>query len=209
MALTDHIAVYTDITLFISDNGPGRASYWKLNSSILKHELVQMEINNVITHFRNNAMNNNSYSNNWELFKVGKYARKHESFVVKTRRTEEESVITKITCLVQKPVESLSEEDKSVLFDLQHQIDDMYKLKADGTFVRCRKKWRRMNKIKSFFFRLEKYHSKNNTIQHLNMTCLITDDPTLISIFSCIFYSIVRCPHLLQYCEVSSSSTVL
>jgi hypothetical protein len=68
-ALTDHRAIYIDIKLFIPDNGLGRASYWKLNSSILKHELVKMEINKLITHFWNKAINDNSYSNNWELFK--------------------------------------------------------------------------------------------------------------------------------------------
>ena len=51
------------------------------------------------------------------------------------RRAEDERIITKITSLVQKPVQSLSEENKSVLFELQHKLDDMYEQKAEGAFV--------------------------------------------------------------------------
>ena len=62
--------------------------------------------------------------------------------------------------------------------------------------------WRRMNKNASYFFRLEKHHSQNNTIQQLNMTGLITDDPKLISNFSCNFYGNL---YSSKYCEVSST----
>jgi hypothetical protein len=86
---------------------------------------------------------------------VRKYLRKYGSILAKTRRAEEESVITKITSLVQKHVESLSEEDKSVLFELQHKLDDMYKLKAEGAFVRSRKKLQEEGEQNSsYFFRL-------------------------------------------------------
>lgn len=78
-----------------------------------------MEIHILIKHF-------------WlELCKydVGKYSRKYGSSRAKTRKAEEESVITQNTYLVQKPVESLSEEDKPDLCKLQNKLDDMYKQK--------------------------------------------------------------------------------
>lgn len=40
-----------------------------------------------------------------------------------------------------KPIEALNDSDKTELIDLQHRLEEIYKRKAEGAFVRSRKKW--------------------------------------------------------------------
>lgn len=64
--LSDHKAVFISIKLF-SDNDY-KANYWKLNNSLLKVEEVNQKIPQLIKHFFNKAVVENSFSLNWELF---------------------------------------------------------------------------------------------------------------------------------------------
>ena len=100
--LTDHNTMH--IYVKICSPVTGRVSYWKLNSSILKRELARIERSKLITYFWNKAVKDNSFRNNWELFKykVGMFVRKYSSTLAKARRTEEEGVITGITALCKK-----------------------------------------------------------------------------------------------------------
>lgn len=45
----------------------------------------------------------------------------------------------------------------------------------------------------AYFFRLEKFHSKNNSINRLNINGAITDNSKLVSKFCSTFYSKLYC----------------
>ena len=63
------------------------------------------------------------------------------------------------------------------LIELQNKLDNIYRLKAEGAFIRSRKKWiEEGEQNSSYFFRLEKFHSTNNTIHKLNIDGVITHD---------------------------------
>ena len=64
-----------------------------------------------------------------------------------------------------------------IIYIIYILIYNIYKLKAEGAFIRSRKKWiEEGEQNSSYFFRLEKFHSKNNTIHKLNIDGVITDD---------------------------------
>lgn len=188
--LTDHRAIHINIQLFVPDNTLGRSSYWKLNNSLLKFEVVKVEITKQITRFWIKTKLDKSYSSNWELFKfeTGQFLRKYGSFIAKSRRAEEEEVISKITSFYQRPLDKISEEDRFNFLQLQNKLDDLYRRKAEGAFIRSRKRWLEEGEQNSaYFFRLEKYHAKNNSIHQLNINGVITDNAKLISNFCCNF----------------------
>ncbi|CDQ78802.1 unnamed protein product [Oncorhynchus mykiss] len=103
--LTDHRAIYIDIKIFNPDINLGRASYWKLNSSLLNNDIVKFEVKDLLSHFWERACEEKSYCKNWELFKF------------ETRRAEEEKVIMKITSLSQWSTAGLSGEEKMELIE--------------------------------------------------------------------------------------------
>lgn len=64
----------------------------------------------------------------------------------------------------------------------------MYKKrKAEGAFIRSQKHWLEQQNS-SYFFKLEKYHEKMNTINELKIYDTISDDPKLISNYCSAFY---------------------
>ncbi len=138
--LSDHRAIH--LTVPLSSSSSAKTSYWKLNSSILVHKQVITEVHRLIRLYWNKALAENIFSNNWELLKyeLGKFFRKYSSDLAKRRRAEEEEVLHKIAFFTSKPIEALNESDKTELIDLQHKLDEIYKLKAEGAFVRSRKK---------------------------------------------------------------------
>lgn len=67
---------------------------------------------------------------------------------------------------------------------LQCKLDEIYKRKAEGAFVRSRVKWLEQGEQNSsYFFNLERQRGKHNTIHHLNVNGIVTDDPQAISLF--------------------------
>lgn len=190
--LTDHRAIYINIQLFTYDNLPCRSSYWKLNSSLLEHKMVKTEIRKLIDHFWDKAIKEESYNLNWELFKfeAGKFLRQYGAKVAKARTAEEDKLITEISSIFQQHPDVVSEEDKLKIRNLQNKLDDLYRYKAEGAFVRSRKKWLEEGEQNSaYFFRLEKYRSKMNNIHQLNINGTVTNDAKIISTFCCNFYS--------------------
>lgn len=159
---------------------------------MLKHDTVKSEICKLISHFWNKAEREKLYSTNWELFKFesGTFLRRYGSSIFKSKRAEEEEVITKITLFFQRPPDEISKEDRRNFLDLQKKLDDIYRHKADGAFVRSRKRWLEEGEQNSaYFFRLEKLCAKTNSIHQLNINGIITDNAKLISNYCCNFYS--------------------
>ena len=65
------------------------------------------------------------------------------------------------------------------LIELQNKLDNIciYRLKAEGAFIRSRKKLIEEGEHNlSCFFRLKKINSENNTIHKLKIDGVITDD---------------------------------
>lgn len=153
--LTDHKAV--SLQVFFNTNAAKtcRSCYWKLNNSLLKHEKVIEDILSLIKHFWDKALTSHLYCQNWELFKfeAAKYLREYGSSAAKQRKNEEINVITGISALTQIPPENLSEEDKTDLASQQSKLNDIYKLKAEGAFVRSRRRWLEGEQHSSYFFK--------------------------------------------------------
>lgn len=109
--------------------------------------------------------------------------------MAKKKKTDENIVICKISNLLSKNVDDLLDCEKEELVDLQCKLDDIYKHKAEGAFIRSRRKWIEKGEQNSaYFFRLERQQAKNNQIQRL-MISNISDDPKNIANFCAKFYS--------------------
>lgn len=190
--LTDHRAIHINIQMLTPDNIPYKSSYWKLNNSLLKHEVVNTQINKLLTYYWNKANREKSFCTNWELFKFDacKFLRRYGSEIAKLRKTEEEEVISKIASYYQRSPEEISEDDKLILLDLQNKLDSLYRRKAEGAFVRSRKRWlEEVEQNSAYFFRLEKYRSMTNSIHQLNVNGIVSDNPRQISDFCAKFYT--------------------
>ncbi len=68
---------------------------------------------------------------NWELlkFEIGKYLRKYVASLAKSRRAVEESVVSEIISFSNIPTDSLSEDEKLKLSELQQQLDTFTEMK--------------------------------------------------------------------------------
>ncbi len=85
--------------------------------------------------------------------------------MAKQRRYEEEKVISKIITLQNKIQEDLTDADLTELAELQSKLDNIYKYKAEGSYIRSRRKWLEQGEQSSaYFFRMEKHNSRNLTI---------------------------------------------
>ncbi len=59
--------------------------------------------------------------------------------------------------------------EKETLAEYQNKLDNMYRLKAEGAFIRSRQKWiEEWEQNSAYFFRLERIHSKADSIQQLS-----------------------------------------
>lgn len=189
--LTDHKAIHIKIKLSAFKKCDAQSAYWKLNSSLLLNDDVKKEVTYMISHFWSKARKDKQFGINWELFKfeVGKFLRKFSSSKAKSRRAEEERIVTSISYISKKNPDTLLEEEKVELANLQIKLDELYKQKAKGAFIRSRTRWIEEGEQNShYFFNLEKHHSKNNNINKLNVNGIITEDHTMISNYCSNFY---------------------
>lgn len=111
--LTDHRAVSLQVAFRSKIIRSFRGAYWKLNNSVLKHDLVIKKVQKLIKCFCNKGLIDKCFLRNWELFnfEVTKYLREYGSVLSKSRKIEETNVITRITALTQTSPENLSEND--------------------------------------------------------------------------------------------------
>ncbi|KAJ0029318.1 hypothetical protein NQD34_004315 [Periophthalmus magnuspinnatus] len=90
----------------------------------------------------------------------------------------------------------LSEENKISLASLQNKLDDLYKKRAEGAFVRSRLKWLEEGESNSsYLFQLEKHRAKSNTLHQLNIDGQVTSEPPKIAKFVSSFYSKLYAPN--------------
>lgn len=94
-------------------------------------------------------------------------------------------------------------EENRTLFECQQKLDELYKIKAEGAFVRSRRRWLEEGEQNSaYFFRLEKAMTINN-IHQLKMNNSISDDPKEIAKHCSEFYKNLYSSH---FCYNSVSS---
>ncbi len=170
----------------------GFSSYWKVNNSVLLYDEVKNKIIKIIQNNWNKAREENRYSSYWEFtkYEIGKYIRTFCSDLAKKKKIEENIVVCRITNLLSNNVDGLLECEKAELADLQHKLDNLYKHKAEGAFIRSRRKWIEEGEQNSaYFFRLEREQAKNSQIKKLMVDGNITDDPRNIAKFCAKFYS--------------------
>lgn len=111
-------------------------------------------------------------------FELGKFFRNYSSDLDKIKKAQEEDVIFTITHLSSRCPDSLSVEENNILSEYQHKLDELYIPKAEGAFVRSKRRWLEEGEQNSaYFFRLEKSMSKNN-IQQLKIGKTISEDST-------------------------------
>lgn len=108
--------------------------------------------------------------------------------IAKLKRAQEENIISTIAYLSSRFPNSLSVEESNTLFEYQHKLDDLYKLRAEGAFVRSRRRWLEEGEQNSaYFFRLEKSLTKNN-IHQLKIGNSLSEDPKEIAKYCSEFY---------------------
>uniref|UniRef100_A0A8C7XZI9 Reverse transcriptase domain-containing protein n=1 Tax=Oryzias sinensis TaxID=183150 RepID=A0A8C7XZI9_9TELE len=189
--LTDHKAIVIKIKFTTSKSYATHSAYWKRNSSILLDDNVKKQIKREIAHFWSKANIDKKYGLHWELFKfeINKYLRKVSSDKAKSRRAHEANVISGITHLCQNNADTLSDEDKLQLSNLQTELDHLYLQKAKGAFVRSPSRWLENGEQNShYFFNLERHHSKGSSIHRINIDGTISEDHKVISNYCCEFY---------------------
>lgn len=81
-----------------------------------------------------------------------------------------------------------SVEENNTLCEYQQKLDELYKSKAKGAFIRSRRCWLEEGEQNSaYFFRLEKSQTKNN-IHQLKIGNSISEDPKEIAKYCSEFY---------------------
>lgn len=141
--LTDHKTITLQIKFSPIARTTHRNSSWKLHNSVLKHKPVIERIHFLIKCYWHKALTDKCFHRNWELlkFEMAKYLREYGSSLAKLRKEEETKVITKIAALPQNMTDDLSEDDKQELMEQQLKLDEIYRDKAAGAYVRSRKQW--------------------------------------------------------------------
>lgn len=144
----------------------------------------------IILDYHVKALIENSFCRNWELckYEIGKFLRKTGSDLAKKRREYEHCVVSRLSLL--SGHQSLSEEDRKEYMKLQNELDNIYRIKAEGASIRSRVKWMEEGEQNSaYFFRLEKRKSRLSSISQLDINGEITNDAKKISMFCTDFYS--------------------
>ncbi len=74
--------------------------------------------------------------------------------------------------------------------ELQNKLDELYRAKAKGAYVRSRRKWLEEGEQNSaYFFRLERFSAMNDSIDRLQTDDGVLDDPKEIAAFCSKFYN--------------------
>ncbi len=185
------IKLYASVNISAGHTLATRSSYWKLNCSILQKDEVQNKLKDMISFYWSKANEENCFGLNWELLKyeIGKFLRKSGAQTVQARKAEELKIVSSITNLSSKDPDSLTEGEKEELSYSQIKLDELYRQKAKGAFIRSRSKWLEEGEQNShYFFSLEKHHSTINNISKLNINGAITEDQRKTADFCSSFY---------------------
>uniref|UniRef100_A0A9J8ACX2 Reverse transcriptase domain-containing protein n=1 Tax=Cyprinus carpio carpio TaxID=630221 RepID=A0A9J8ACX2_CYPCA len=102
----------------------------------------------------------------------------------------EEKVVSEILAISNISVVDLVEGQRLRLTELQNELDNIYKMRAQGAFIRSRQKWlEHGEQMSAYFFNLEKSRAKLNSVSKMNINGSITDNVDTISRFCYDYYS--------------------
>ncbi len=184
--LTDHCLISLTLTPVIKH--AIRKDYWKFNAELLKDKVYCSQIRNLVSEIKNDFSLRSS-GIKWEYFKF------------KTREISIRAAKQKSRDLMQREMKLIQEinaccntqeitQDVEKLLSLQAKLDSMYRMKAQGAFVRSRAKWMEEGeKNTAYFCRLEKRRQQSNAIHSLIINDEVSTDPKLISEEIYSFYS--------------------
>ncbi len=184
----DHKAVCVKLKYSVKKKGPG---YWKLNSSVLKQELYQKGVQDIIKRTQEQYTNVNSKRIIWELIKINvkefsiQYCKNAKKKNVK-REVEIQQTINNIDVML----DSMSDTNpnRSVLLkeknEMLVQINEIYDQKAKGAQIRSRAEWIEQGERNSkYFLGLENKRQNHNVIRKLQEDCgnkICNDDDILV-----------------------------
>jgi len=134
--MTDHIKILLKVNLSQTQNKKNV----NFNNILLNNKSFIETTKKLLEQFWKKAIDKNDYGNQWELFKyeIRKYAIHFSKEVAKIKRARIEFLIRSISNLTL----NLGDNEQSSLLDcLQMELDDIYKEKAKGAFIRSRLKW--------------------------------------------------------------------
>ena len=115
--------------------------------------------------------------NKWEWFKfeLKQLAIVTGKRISQTRKHKQKELILKINAICEKT--EITTEEKAELNALQVKLDDMYREKANGAFIRSRARWIELGeKNTSYFYGLEKHRQSKKRINKLKKNETIMDD---------------------------------
>lgn len=139
--LSDHKAISIKISVKDVCNEKISKNYWKFNKCLLEDDNFVRETKDIITKFWRQARVSKNACLSWELMKyeIRKLAIHISKVTAKKRQKLEVETVTKIITLSKQT--QLSPQDTIELSKLQIQLDNIYKSKAKGAFIRSRLRW--------------------------------------------------------------------
>ena len=157
--LTDHKSISIEITIFSSKRGPG---YWKLNTSLLKHDSYIKEMEREIQHFL--AKNNCSNSiDQWEMLKIK--AREHSIKLAKHISKMKKDRIM----LIEKEMDTCTDENEKL--EKQNELNILYCERVIGDQIRSKSEMIDDSAYNTKLYKsLEKAKQMKNSIECLKNT---------------------------------------
>lgn len=162
--------------------------YWKFNNSLLNDPIFCESIKSLALEIFNNRDVKDTLQ--WEYFKFKTMgnAVKRSKEIKELKTLKETKVMDKLSILLAK--NSLNEEEKNQINQLQLEIDNIYIEIAKGALVRAKSRLlEHGEKNSSYFFALEKRNRKRNNITCLNINNESTCNSKTISEYAYAFYN--------------------
>lgn len=141
--LTDHKSFLIKTNISPNANCNTQFSYWKMNRSLFKWSEVKQELERLINYYWVKGKNEELFRCNWKLlkFEFRKYLRKFSSTLAIAQRLMEEKVVQENWSFSSIANVNLLDGQRLRLTEQQNKLDNMYRTRAQGAFIRSRQKW--------------------------------------------------------------------
>lgn len=182
--LTDHCMI--ELSIKIIQQPKPSVNTWKFNNSLLLNDGFCKQVKILFQRVNKLDM---SHMNKWEWFKfeLKQLAIVTGKRISQIRKHKQKELILKINTICEKT--ETTTEEKAELNALQGKLDDMYRDKANGAFIRSRARWIELGeKNTSYFYGLEKHRQSKKRINKLKKNDIITDDQKQINDEIWLFY---------------------
>ena len=161
----DHNAISLKLHTMKNKRGPG---YWKLNSNILKDEVYQNKIIDIIHSFSENDLPTQL---KWEFFKikVREFTQKYTREKALKRKNDKLLLEERFTALEKQINVNIHDVQlQKTKLEVQDKLEKIYKYEAKGAGIRARVRWMEEGeKSTKYFLGLEKSNAKKKEITQL------------------------------------------